>query len=431
MPNANTIAIIGNGAAAIHAVMALRESGYQDSIHIFSDSIWPSYNPMLTTYFAAGKIPLEKCFPFGASFDFYRRYGVDLHLGSPVVKLDAAQQIVQTASGESLQYSQCLIASGAAPILPPIPGLDSPRVFTMRTIEDALRLKAALEYGPRKALVVGASMVGIKVVELFYEAGLEVCLADLASQVFPLAAHPDCARLIEDYLAEKAIRLRLGAGLRGIETSAGGIKAYFSDNGPPKLADLVVICIGVRPNLQFIDPDQIAVDKGIIVDDHMRTSAPNIYAAGDVAQVTNLLTGGKEVIGLWANARYQGRTAGRKMAGLEDLYPGSIPHNITHFFDMVFAGIGDVRSGDYEEKAWKGDTYCHLVMRAGRLVGVNLLNCSPAAGILKQLILKGLNVPGSIKQEISLQAYLRDNLPGLVKIFNNPITKGNGGIGHE
>lgn len=419
MPTSNPIVIIGNGVAAIHAIMALRERGYQGDIHLFSDSIWPSYNPMLTTYFAAGKIPLENCFPFGAGYDFYRRYGVDLHLGSPIVKLDAARQIVQTASGESLPYSQCLIASGAAPILPPIPGLESSRVFTMRTIEDALRLKAALEYGPRKALVVGASMVGIKVVELFYEAGLEVCLADLAYQVFPLAAHPDCARLIEDYLAGKGIRLRLGAGLEGMETGAGGIKAYFSDHEPPELVDLVVICIGVRPNLQFVDPEQVAVDKGIIVDEHQRTSAPNVYAAGDVAQGTNLLTGGKEVIGLWANARYQGRTAGRNMAGVEDFYPGSIPHNITHFFDMVFASIGDVRSGDYEVKAWEGDTYSHLVMRAGRLVGVNLLNCSPAAGFLKQLLFKGLNGPGSIKLEVYLRACLRDSLPALAKILND------------
>lgn len=267
------------------------------------------------------------------------------HLGSPVVELDTERQEIRASNGVSLQYSRCLVASGASPYLPPVTGIKGEGVYTMRTLEDALRLRQALKTNPHRALVVGASMVGIKLVEVFYEAGMEVCLADLAPQVFPLAASPECAEIITRYLEGKGIKLRLGAGIAGIETAKHGLKAYFSDHEGSEEADLAVIAIGVRPNLQFLDPAQVKIDKGLVVDDHLRTSAPNLYAAGDVAQGTNLLSGEKENIGLWANASYQGRTAGRNMAGVADVYLGSIPHNIIYFMDMVFVGMGDVHRG--------------------------------------------------------------------------------------
>lgn len=119
--------IIGNGAAAIHAIMALRESGCDETIHLYSDTTWPPYNPMLTTYFIAGKIPLENCFPFGTGLAFYQRYGVYAHLGSPVVEVDAARQEIRTGNGVRQRYSRCLVASGASPYLPPVCGVKGGR----------------------------------------------------------------------------------------------------------------------------------------------------------------------------------------------------------------------------------------------------------------------------------------------------------------
>lgn len=411
IPAKPPIVIIGNGAAAVHAVRAIRESGCEEDIHLFADSTWPPYNPMLTTYFVAGKITLESCFPFGTGLEFYQSYKVHVHLGSPVVEVDTVKQEIRTGNGASLRYSRCLVASGASPYLPPVTGIKGEGVYTMRTLEDALRLRQALKTNPRRALVVGASMVGIKLVELFYEAGVEVCLADLAPQVFPLAAHPDCARIIEGYLEGKGIKLRLGAGIKGIETAKRGLKAYFSGHEAAEEADLAVIAIGVRPNLQFLDPAQVKIDKGLVVDDRLRTSAPNLYAAGDAAQGTNLLSGEKEIIGLWANARYQGRAAGRNMAGTEDYYPGSLPHNITHFLDMVFVGIGDMRRGEREEKIRRDDAYLHLVWEGERLKGVNLLNCYRTAGVWKQILINQNSGAGGGKRGGLLPGLAGLNLP--------------------
>lgn len=393
MSKSNDVAIIGNGGAAIYAIKALRENNSNVRIHLFSDSVSPAYNPMLTSYFVADKIPIENCYPFGADFNFYYRYDVDLHLGSPVKRLDAKEQTLETAHGEKFCYSQCLIATGASPVLPPVPGINSRRVFTLRSMEDAVLLKKALSNNPQKAIVIGASMVGIKLVELFLKANVKVCLADLANHVFPLAANEYCANLIESYLKERHVKLRLGSGIRGIEETSKGLNAYFTDQESPEEADLAVICIGTRPNIQFLDRDQVEIDRGIVVNRRMQTSAPNLYAAGDAAQGLNLLNGKHEIIGLWANACYQGRTAGRNMAGNRDLYPGAIPSNISHFLDMDFVSMGNVLGYPNVEHSYHAQegTYCGLTWDKGKLVGVNLLNCFTAAGMLKQSMQKELS----------------------------------------
>jgi NADPH-dependent 2,4-dienoyl-CoA reductase/sulfur reductase-like enzyme len=351
---------------------------------------------MLTTYYVAGKIGFEGLFPYGASQEFYLKYRVDVYTESPVVALDAEQKVVYAKSGLKIKYDQCLIATGATPILPPIEGIGSDRIYAMRTVEDAIRLKEAMVKMPKKALVIGASMVGIKVMELFYKTGVEVCLADLAQHIFPLSAHPECARIVEERLEQKGIKLRFGAGIEKVEeTSRGGIRAYLEGSTESEEADLLVMCIGVRANTGFIDRKQVAVDRGILVDGYMRTSVPGLYAAGDVAQGKNLLSGESEMIGLWNNARYQGRTAGRNMAGENEFFAGNIPHNITRFMGMDFIGIGNVNDHDRIEKKYDGKRYIQLFWKDGLLTGANFLDSYTESGVIKHALIKGLRHNGS------------------------------------
>ena len=398
----NTIAIVGNGCATAECVKALRENGHGGAIHVLADNMWPIYNPMLTTYYVAGKIGFDGLFPYGDNDTLHREYGVNVHSGSPVVALEAERKLVANQDGFELRYDQCLLASGAAPVLPRIEGIESGRVYTMRTVEDAIRLKNALAQRPQRALVVGASMVGIKLVELFHGAGMEVCLADLAEHVFPLAAHPECARVIEDRLRDSGIRLRLGAGIQKVEEIPGGVRAYFADSGESEEADLLVMSIGVRANTGFVDREQVEVRQGILVDEQMRTSADGLYAAGDVAQGKELLSGGQQIIGLWANARYQGRTAGRNMSGANEVFPGSIPHNITHFMGMDFVGIGNVRDYDRVDEESDGKRFIQLFWKDGCFVGANLLDSYEEAGIIKNALVKGLMQGGGLASFHSL-----------------------------
>jgi len=388
--------IIGNGCAGAECIKALRESGYHGEIHLFTDNQWPISNPMLTTYYVAGKIGFEELFPYGAGQKFYLKYEVDVYAKSPVVVLDAERKVVAAQSGLELKYDQCLIATGATPLLPPVEGIGSDRVYTMRTVEDAIRLKEAMTKKPQKTIVVGASMVGIKVAELFYKAGVEVCLADLAQHIFPLTAHPEAAQVIEERLGWKGIRLRFGAGIEKVKETTRGVKAYFEGSTESEEADLLVICIGVKANTDFIDRKQVAVDRGILVDGCMRTNVPGLYAAGDVAQGENLLSGGSEIIGLWSNARYQGRTAGRNMTGGNDFFPGNIPHNITHFMGIDFVSIGDVNDHDRVEKKYDGKRYIQLFWKGGLLTGANFVDSFTESGPIKTALIKGLKRKGPV-----------------------------------
>jgi len=386
----NAVAILGNGCASAECLKALRESGYRGRVHIFSDSKWPVYNPTLTTYYLAGKITFDGLFPYGCDETFHRLYGAELHSNSPIVALDTEAKLVANEAGFEVKYDQCLIATGASPFIPPIEGGESSRIYTMRTVDDAIRLGEVLAAKPKKAIVVGASLVGIKMVELFQMLGMEVCLADLAEHVFPLAAHPDCASVIESRLAQKGIKFRLGAGIAKVEETPNGIRAYFQNSAEGEDADLLIMCIGVRANTSFVDRKCVESRQGILVDEHMQTSASGVYAAGDVAQGRNLLSGEQQVIGLWANARYQGRTAGRNMAGLVEEFAGNIPHCISHFMNMDFVGIGSVQDYDRTETWSEGLKFMQIFWKNGLLAGANFLDAYTETGIIKNVLTKRL-----------------------------------------
>jgi NAD(P)H-nitrite reductase large subunit len=388
--------IVGNGCAGAECIKALRESGCHGEIHLFTDNRWPVSNPMLTTYYVEGKIGFDGLFPYGAGSEFYLKYGVDVHMESPVAALDAEQKVAYTNSGIELKYDQCLIATGATPILPPVEGADSKRVYTLRTVEDAIRLKETMAKKPGKALVIGASMVGIKLVGLFYQAGMEVCLADLAQHIFPLTSHPECGQVIEERLVQKGIKLRFGAEIEKVEETIRGIRAFFKDSTEIEEADLLAMCTGVQANTGFIDRKQVAVDSGILIDEHMRTNIPGLYAAGDVAQGKNLLSGGMQIIGMWNNARYQGRTAGRNMAGGNEFFQGTIPHHITHFMGMVFVSIGDVNDYNRTDKKYNGERYIQLFWRDRLLTGATFLDSFTESGAVKNTLIKGLRQKGPL-----------------------------------
>ena len=236
--------IIGNGAAAAEAVLAARANGYDGEIRLFADNRHAPYNPMLGTYLVAGKIPLEQAFPFGDEAAFYGANRVTAHLGEPVIHLDAEARVATTAAGEAYEYDRCLVATGARPAVPPIPGLrealgqsQGRRVFTIQTLDDALALKRAVDDlraggggvgvsgEPARAAVIGASFAGVKIAAVLHDMGLRVSLVERETSILPLSAHPDCAHIMEAHLLEEGYELRLGAALAGVETIAPGTGA--------------------------------------------------------------------------------------------------------------------------------------------------------------------------------------------------------------
>ena len=381
-------AIIGFGCAGYHAAKAIRAQDPDGEIHVFESEQHPPANPMLTTYYAGGALAEQHRFPFGGLEKVQKELSLNLHMGQAVQRVDVAQKCIYTGGGGTYCADRVLISTGAYAFVPGIEGLPDPRVYTMRTVADADLLKQRLAKAPaRKAVVVGASMVGIKVAELLWKAGAEVTIADAAKFLFPLAAFESTARIMERKLEERGYRFLWDAGLTGITPE--GVK--FAD-GTELEADLICLCIGVRPDLKLIQGQEIAINRGIVVDANQQTSCPGVYAAGDCCEALEVQSGGTRIVGLWANAGVQGRVAGCSMAGGAEEFPGGLLHNITHFMDMDFIGLGDIRkAGEHIRfKNPKTNIYIDAVVDNGHIQCVNLLGNYGISGILKSHFLKQL-----------------------------------------
>ena len=350
---------------------------------------------MLTTYYTAGRLPYEGLFPFGTLEQIAEQLNVNLITGTQVSHVKAKERIVVTADGTQASYDKILIATGANAFVPgSFASLTG--AFCMRTISDAVGLHKALEtHNYRNAVIVGASMVGIKVAELLHNRGCHVTLADMAPHIFALAAYPQVSGIIERRLLDMGIDLAFGQAISGAEE-------HFDENGNlvsttvaladgRKLeTDLLILNIGTRAATGLLDPGEVKIERGIVVDEQMQTSVPGIYAAGDCCQGNNLQSGQTMIIGLWANAGTQGRVAGCNMAGVSAQTDGNILHNITHFLDMDFIGLGDNRlPGEVKTYVSPDKRFLlQTVIQDGKPVSFNILDNYGVSGILKAHLIK-------------------------------------------
>lgn len=376
--------------------MAMRRCGIDgDDIHVFADNSHPPYNPVLGTYLASGATTVGRCFPYG--FSFYKSQRVHAHLGQAVVTLDPTKRVFETTDGGTYRYDQCLVATGASCYVPNLPGVADPGILTVRTLADAIRLKMRLNHGVEKAVVVGASFVGMRVLDVLRSANCHVTLVDAAPHVLPRAAHPCVARRLEEVLRRSGVEVRLSATLESIENVGGYWWVQLPPGQNPLRGNVVILCMGVRPNLSFLRhqetmnltgtlPRPALVDVGLLVDDGMATCARGLFAAGDVAQALNILSGRREVIPSYANGRAQGAVAGARMAGRTAAYPGSVPHNVTQVLDRTFFSVGTMGKAQFDVVCNDGEDTIYLGFRDGQLCEANGVGRAEVAGPLRWLI---------------------------------------------
>jgi len=379
-------AIVGFGCAGFNGAKAIRKHSFSGEIHVYSDVDTGPENPMLTTYYASGKLNEDACRPFGSLSSIIDEFGITLHKET-AVSIDCAERIVKTETGKSDKYDKILIATGASPAIPPFKAAVED-LYVIRNMSDAGRLKKSLEAGISSAIIVGASVTGVKVAELLFEAGADCLLVDVAPRIFPFASLEDTATEIRRRLEESGIRQSYHTGLTEVSREGEKLTAALS-NGGRELTDLVAVCVGTRANTSIAQG--IRIDRGIVVNERMETGAEGVYAAGDCCQGTDLQSGGTEIIGLWANAGYQGRTAGANMAGADTVYDGNILHNITRFMGMDFVSLGDNRLPG-ERKTYKLNTgvWMETVTSGRRISCINILGDHNVCGIIRSMFIKRL-----------------------------------------
>jgi NAD(P)H-nitrite reductase large subunit len=379
--------IIGNGVAGVHAAETIRRFDPRGGITMISDEALPPYCRPMISMVLEGSVPPEKLPIRDAGF--YDELKITAVLGSRVTAVDVDRRTV-SAGGKSYPYDRLLIASGADPRRIKAGGLELENIFFMRTAAHVAGMLAALP-GVRRALVLGGGLVGFKAAYGLLRRGIAVTMLIRSGYPLSMQVDPEAGRILADELKVHGLEVRVGVEAEAFEGNGRVAAARLSD-GSRLACDMVVIGKGVFPARGFVPRDKIHVDAGILVDAHMQTSASGVFAAGDVAESTDIARRTLWVNAIWPEAVAQGRIAGMNMAGHPAVYPGSLSRNVIRIFgvDVMTAGIVSPAESDGFEILAARDartrTYRKLVYQADRLVGMVLVNSIEQGGVLTALI---------------------------------------------
>lgn len=375
--------IIGNSAAGVGGVEGVRKHDARGSIAVVGDESVMPYPRCLLTSYIAGKVS-EKNLTYRPP-KFYERNNVNLFLGRRAVRLDVPDRKVLLDDGTELGYGRLLLATGSSAVLQDLHGKDLPGVHVLRTVLDAQRISGEAATAKRAA-VMGGGLVGVGSAIALRQRGLRTHLVVASSQVLSQNIDRGAAEMVAKHLIENGIELVLDTDVREI-LGASRVTGVRLSDGQVLECDLVVSAKGVRMNSDLAIAAGLQVGRGVIVDERMRTSAPGVYAAGDVAEAKEFLSGRSTTLTIWPIAAEQGRVAGENMAGAEVDYPGGVQMNTVDFIGMPVVSLGEARepkdpSGlefivDRDDAARR---YRKLVLREGRIVGAILVGDTSQAG---------------------------------------------------
>jgi len=400
--------IIGNSAAGVKAAETLRGLDPAAAITMVSDEPESAYSRCLLPDFLAGRQTSDSLRIRPA--DFYARHRIDFLAGRCVLKVDPRSARVVLEDGQTIPYDRLLIATGARSVTPPVPGLAGPRVTGLRTLADARRI---LELAPkaRRVLVIGAGFVGLEVAYALYNRGLEVTVVEKMPQILPGQFDATAAAILRRDMQAEGMRVILGAGVKEVAEPSVFRRFFdrtgrvvFLDNGDRLKADLIIVAAGIRPNVGIVEGTGVAVKRGIVVDDFLQATLPGIYAAGDVVETRDLVTGRVGLTPIWPNAVTQGKVAAWNMAGRPRPYTGSVGmQNALEFREVPSIAMGVTQGGEglevVAEERPHESVYRKLVLRGNVLVGMILVGDITGAGVMAALIRRQADV-GKYRDDI-------------------------------
>jgi len=402
--------IIGNSAAGIGGIEGIRSRDSKGEITVVTDESYHVYSRPLISYYLAKKVDFEQM--KYRSDEYYQKNDVQLFMNKKAVNLNSRKQQVILEDGKQLDYDKLLLATGGQPFIPPIKGKDKENIFTFIKLDEVKKIKNNIKSNDSgKVIILGGGLIGLKAAEAFIKHGLEVIVVELAERILSTILDRKAASLVKDYLQQKGIKFHLAdtvVEFKGNEK----VEKVKLQSGLTIDCDLAVIATGVKPNLSLVKKQDIDYNQGIIVDKYLKTSGENIFAAGDVCEGYNMLSGTVGVIPIWPNAYNQGYTAGKNMTGDSKKYEENFAQNSIGFFDlsMITAGIinpefdenvldEDKRYQIYDDK--KSDEYLYkkFIIKDNKLVGYILVNNVDRAGILTGLIKDQKNI-ADVKEKL-------------------------------
>lgn len=401
--------LIGGGVGTFNAAKRIRKADPGARILLVSDERIPPYDlPPLSKEFLRG-VKSEADITY-ESPEALRESGVDLKLSTRVVKLDAGKRVAELDNGEQVQYEKAFISTGARVVKLPVPGADLPGVHYLRTVDDTVGLSKDCLPG-RKAVIIGAGFIGLEAAASMVKLGMDVTVVEAMPRIWPRFADEMLASHVQTFLEKNGVKFRLGEMVSELR---GGVRVetVLTASGSSIPADVVCVGIGVRPNIELAQEAGLKIDNGIWVDDHMRTSDPNIYAGGDVVNYPDPITGKRRRAEHWGHAEYCGQIAGMNMSGGDSKYD-FVSYVWSDIFDMHLEAAGD--EAEYDEIVLRGEmesgSFLMLYLHNGHLSAYTSVNSDPKEfTTLRRLIRGKQNLAARVDElknpEINLRTFL-------------------------
>jgi NAD(P)H-nitrite reductase large subunit len=381
--------ILGNGPAGVIAAETLRKHSPADVITLVGDEPGPPYSRMAIPYLLMGQIE-EPGTWLRKDPGHFERLGIALKAGR-ARSVDTKARAVKLESGESLAYDRLLIATGATPNRPPIPGIELPGVAACWTLADARAIMSLAKPGSR-VVQMGAGFIGCIILQALVERGVKLTVVEMGERMVPRMMTTGASALIKAWCEAKGVRVITGAKVKAIAARGKALVASL-EGGQALEADLVISATGVTPNAAFLNGSGVACDQGVLVDDRMQTNVAGIYAAGDVARAPEFDTGRLIAYAIQPTAVEQARIAALNMAGLESKSPGALAMNVLDTLGLVASSFGQWQGvppseggGSAELRDDASFRYLRLEFQGDRLIGATSLGLTQHVGVIRGLI---------------------------------------------
>lgn len=395
--------IVGAGTAGWNAITTIREIDHGGSEIVLVSAERP-YSRMVLPYYLGRSI--TESHVFTANPSRLGQLGVTSHIGRRAASLDTNARKLTLDNNTSIEYDDLLIATGSSPVRAPVPGSDGTAVHSFWTLDQAREVLKGITTGSH-VVMVGAGFIAFTILNSVLSLGAKLTIVEIAPQILPRMIDRTGAELVEGWLKRHGVEVRTGAHLQTIEDADGRKRLRFQES-EALLADLVIMATGIRTNLEWLAGSGVRVNRGVVVDDHLRSNIPNIYAAGDVAEGRDFVTQEPAVHAIEPTAMEHGRIVGANMAGRALAYRGSLLMNIVDVLHLDIASFGAWESGTAETFSGlkpERPAYRKLLWREDRLIGAIVLGISSDiwttndVGMLKGLVQSGTRL-GTWKEHL-------------------------------
>jgi NAD(P)H-nitrite reductase large subunit len=389
--------VIGGGTAGMNAMRAIREEERERS-EITLVSAEKPYSRMVLPYYLDRSI--AESHVFTATAQTLGQWGVKTLVGRRAAHLDVKANVCTLDDGTKVEYDDCLIATGSSPVRAPVPGADGAKVHSFWTLDQCRGLIAQTQAGSH-VVMVGAGFISFTILNSILALGAKLTIVEIAPRILPRMIDATGAELTERWLKQHGVAVRAGVKLTKIEDTKAGKKRLSFASGPELQADVVIMATGIRTNLEWLKGSGITINRGVVVDAHLRSNVANVYAAGDIAEGRDRVSGQADIHAIEPTAQEHGRVAGANMAGREVTYQGSVLMNIVEVCHLDIASFG--AWDDAKAEAISGlkpdrPAYRKLLFTGDRLTGAIILGPSKDiwttndVGMLKGLVQSGVSL---------------------------------------